>query len=155
MQTPWSEALWPDRSEGVFWYTERNLTIKTRQQQQLVFFWVRSIISAVVLGKERSYCKVLQWPMTTPDAMLMQVSEWDQFTNHIVIYSVENITSSSYVKEMSLTMTYDYWLETNLTIHSSIFRSLQCICHCTFIKSGVCSLQHAMSASLSNQYIII
>lgn len=48
----------------------------------------------------------------------------------------------SYVKEASLTKTYVYWMETDLTIHSSIFRSVKCICYCTFHSFAACSMQH-------------
>lgn len=45
------------------------------------------------------------------------------------------VTALSNVKEASLTKTYVYWTKTDLTIHSSTFRSLKCICYCTFVHS--------------------
>lgn len=76
----------------------------------------------------------------------------------LLLHLNQNVTLKliplSNVKEASLTKTYVYWTETDLTIQSSTLRSLKCTCYCTFVHSQPTACNITECLVISHSYAI-
>lgn len=104
---------------------------------EMVNYWYLNWVESLTLGLTNVFNKYNECRMKFTTAKYTVL-----LTNMVLL-------CPSYVKEVSLTKTYVYWTGIDLTLHSSIFSSLKCICYCTFNSSLGRNLQHAIVQSAS------